>query len=215
MSIGRSNFRVASLTHFKHYNLTTILITINLSTKERSYFKESLKNASASESTASMYAYVVPFPAYVSPFSIRNHPFSLLPIVPDNRKSILPTDVSHVSKLRTTYLRSVRHSPLSFIRNSHSNAIQKNAQSMSFFFSLSLSIKLRSQPFKPHLQPLPLDHRGLMHQCLPPPNTVKFSLSAITRGRRLVLCYRFNKKSKYGERSPINFNWLTDPRIII
>lgn len=138
-SARRSNFRVASLTHFKHYNLTTILITINLSTKERSYFKESLKNASASESTASMYAYVVPFPAYVSPFSIRNHPFSLLPIVPDNRKSILPTDVSHVSKLRTTYLRSVRHSPLSFIRNSHSNAIQKNAQSMSFFF-LSLSL---------------------------------------------------------------------------
>lgn len=85
-----------------------------------------------------VYAYVVSFRAYVSPFSFRNHLFSLLPIVPDNRKSILPTDVSHVSKLRTTYLRSVRHSPLSFIRNSHSNAIQKNAQSMSFFFSLSL-----------------------------------------------------------------------------
>lgn len=160
-----------------------------------------------------VYAYVVSFRAYVSPFSFRNHLFSLLPIVPDNRKSILPTDVSHVSKLRTTYLRSVRHSPLSFIRNSHSNAIQKNAQSMSFFFlSLSRS-SFDLNRFKPHLQPLPLDHRGLMHQCLPPPNTVKFSLSTITRARRLVLCYRFNKKSKYDERSPINFNWLTDPRL--
>ena len=33
VAIGRSNIRVASLTHFKHYNLTTILITINLQQK--------------------------------------------------------------------------------------------------------------------------------------------------------------------------------------
>lgn len=33
VAIGRSNFHVASLTHFKHYNLTTILITINLQQK--------------------------------------------------------------------------------------------------------------------------------------------------------------------------------------
>lgn len=112
-----------------------------------------------------LFRFVLTFPLF--PFAIIPSPF--FRSSPDNRKSILPTDVSHVSKLRTTYLRSVRHSPLSFIRNSHSNAIQKNAQSMSFFFSLSLSIKLRSQPFKPHLQPLPLDHRGLMHQCLPSP----------------------------------------------
>lgn len=45
----------------------------------------------------------------------------------------MPADVSHVSKLRTTYLRLVRHSvipPLSFAIRS--NAIQKNAQGVSF-----------------------------------------------------------------------------------
>ncbi|KAK1125016.1 hypothetical protein K0M31_006353 [Melipona bicolor] len=57
----------------------------------------------------------------------------------NNRKSILLADVSHVSKLRTTYLRSVRHSPLSFARNSLATRL-KRMPKVCLFFSLSLSL---------------------------------------------------------------------------
>lgn len=111
MAIGRSNFHVASLTHFKHYNLTTILITINLQQKSvllQRIFKKCVSPRIHYQRYASLALF------------LRNHVLFTLHLsnVPDNRKSILPADVSHVSKLRTTYLRFVPHSPLSFTRNS-------------------------------------------------------------------------------------------------
>lgn len=59
----------------------------------------------------------------------------LVSVVPDNRKSILLADVSHVSKLRTTYLRFVRHSPLSFARNSLERDSKECPKYVFFFFS--------------------------------------------------------------------------------
>lgn len=158
-----------------------------------------------------LFRFLLTFPLF--PFAIIPSPFSRSFPITGSQFCRLTYHMFQSCEPRTCDLFVTRHSHSFAIRIR--TRFKRMPKVCLFFFSLSLSIKLRSQPFKPHLQPLPLDHRGLMHQCLPPPNTVKFFLSAITRGRRLVLCYRFNKKSKYGERSPINFNWLTDPRIII
>ena len=147
MAIGRSNFRVASLTHFKHYNLTTILITINLQQKSvllQRIFKKCVSRRIHYRCNASLGVFFPPLseacslPASLpAPHSSRSFPTT------GSQSCWLTYHMFQSCEPRTCDLFVTRRSHSLAIR---SNATQKNAQSMSFFFSLSL---LFAQPFTP------------------------------------------------------------------
>lgn len=156
-----------------------------------------------------LFRFVLTFPLF--PFAIISSPFFRSFPITGSQFCRLTYHMFQSCEPRTCDLFVTRHSHSFAIRIR--TRFKRMPKVCLFFFSLSLDQASISTVQTAFTAVSVRPSRRLMHQCLPPPNTVKFSLSTITRARRLVLCYRFNKKSKYDERSPINFNWLTDPRL--